>query len=90
MADGGCAYFGVVDFGSGATGVELDVAKTDGGTRIDVFDISELAPSVPLATLDASAGTRSSALRFKVEAGRSILLRARGGCCTISGWRVMQ
>ena len=90
LAEGGYASFGVVDFGNGATGVEFEFVRADAGTEVDLVDISELAPSVPLATFRAAPGTVSASLRFRVEAGRNILLRTKGGNCTISRWRVLQ
>ena len=48
------------------------------------MDVTELAPSTPLARIEAKAGKVSSGLAFKVENKRNIVLMAKRGGCTVS------
>ena len=89
MDDGGYAFCGEIDFGNEPKAVEFEVERADPGAVVEVVDVTELAPSTPLARIKVAKGTLSSGLSFKVEGRRSIVLMAKGGAATIRQWKVI-
>lgn len=90
LSDGGYASFGVVDFGRLPQAIEIDVADADPETEILFVDVTELAPSKPLAVFKATRGRMSVPLSFQVESGRYVVVRARNGGCVLKSWRVVE
>ncbi len=60
MSDGGYAYCGEVDFGKKPVAVEFEVGHADPNVTIEMVDLSELAPSTPLARVKPAMGKVSS------------------------------
>lgn len=89
LSCGSYASYGQIDFGKGATQIEIDVAAADAETVFEVMDVSEMAPSIPLTRIQAVAGKVSAPLSFKVEGVRDIVLMVKGGSCTLRNWRVV-
>ena len=87
--NGAYAYYGVVDFGKSPKRIEMTVASAESDAVVDVVDVSELAPSKPLARFAVKKGMLSSELSFKVEQNRNVVLMARGGACEIVNWKVL-
>ena len=88
MRDGAYAYYDVVNFEKNPTKITVAVESADPGTVLEFVDVSELAPSTPLARMKAERGVVKGDLAFKVEMCRNIVLRVKGGSCTLSAWYV--
>jgi len=90
MNDGGYAYCGRVDFGKEPKAVEFEIERAEPNAVIEIMDVTELAPSTPLARIKATKGSVSSDLSFKIEGKRNIVLMAKGGTVAIAHWRVVR
>lgn len=89
LTDGGYAYFGAVNFGKAPKRILVDIVDTEPDVQLEFVDITEFAPSTPLAQIRASKGRMTAALSFEVKDYRNVVLMVKGGSCTIGGWRVL-
>ena len=89
LTDGGYAYFGAVNFGKAPKRILVDIVDTEPDVQLEFVDITEFAPSTPLAKIWTNKGERAAALTFEVKDYRNVVLMVKGGSCTIGGWRVL-
>ena len=90
LFDGRYQYLGKVGVMNGMSGIELDIAAAKEGTELSLVDVTEYAPSVPLARLKAAKGKVTARLLYKVEGWRNLVLLANGDGTVVTGCRAVR